>query len=427
MWLVQVVRMVITLATSIVVTRYLGPDQYGILAIASALAAFPSALVSLPASGLVVRELAKRGEHGVASVLSTAFDLRLTGVALQLVLLAVAALVIGYKFEIVFAVGCIALAAFVHPFYILASAFEFDGRFDRVAIVDLLATLASAALKLVLVYLHAPLLAFAAASMVDAAVLGCLYLTFSSRRASLKPWSGLDRPLALAFLRDGWPLVLAGAASAVVMRTDVIFISRLLGETEVGWYTAATRMTEVFYFFPGLLASVYLPTLARRRVDDLGGYYRLVTNSCGAAFWLGVMIAAGITVAAPIAIPLLLGAKFQPSVVIVQISAWSIAVVALATAFASSLTIENATRVPLYATLVAGLASVVLNLTLIPLAGLAGAALATLAAQVIGILATVAFYRDARLFAALVKALSPRFIVVIASVLMELARKRLRP
>jgi O-antigen/teichoic acid export membrane protein len=58
LWLVQIAKLTISLVTSIMVIRYLGPEQYGVLAIASAIVVLTSPLVGLPHGSLVVRELA---------------------------------------------------------------------------------------------------------------------------------------------------------------------------------------------------------------------------------------------------------------------------------------------------------------------------------------------------------------------------------
>ena len=411
LWAVQIVKMVASIAVSVFVIRHLGPQQYGVFGIAAAVVTPFTALVGLPQGSLIVRELAARGEAGASGVLSTAFALKLAGGLAQLVLSLIAVLAMGYSFDVQVVTLFTALAYLAAPFTVIGSALEFDNRFDRVAAVEFAIAIGSLALRAALVAADANLFWFAASALVDALVQIGMYLVLNPRRGQIFSRQAVAPGIAWTFVRDGWPLLLTGMAMAIYTRSDVIFISKFLGEQQTGYYTAAIRITEVLYYFPGVIASIAFPALAQQRRSDLGAYYALLTKSCGAAFWLGVLLAAGLTVAAPIAFPLLFGARFAPSVPVIQIMAWSIPVIGMSQAFGASLTMEYATRVPLYAALCAAGISVALNLLLIPRAGLVGAAVVTVLSPLASLFVTFLIYKDARLFAALARALSPVYLL----------------
>ena len=413
LWLVQIVKMVASVAVSVLTIRHLGPQQYGILGVAAACVTPFTAFCGLPQGPLVVREFAAVGESGAQAVQSTAFGMRLAGGMVQLVLAAAAVALMGYGRDIQLVALFTSLAYLTGPFTVIGSVLEMDGRFDRVATIDLVASLSSIAVRAMLIVLDATLLWFAAAALVDACVQIGLYVLFNPRPGPIASRSSFSPQMAVMFLKDGWPLVLTGLAMSVTSRSDVIFISKFLGEQQVGWYLAAIRMTEVMYYFAGVISSVYFPTLAVRHGNDSAGYYRLITNSCGSAFWLGALLAHGLTIAAPLVLPVLLGPKFAPTIMVLQILAWTIPVAALGQAFSPSILIERATRVPLYCAIFAAFVSVALNVLLIPWLGLVGAAITSIVAPASGLGFLHVIYRDPKLLAAMMRAFSPALLVAL--------------
>lgn len=411
LWFAQITKLTLSFGVSVLTIRYLGPNQYGILAIAGSVAIMFSAVVGLPQGSLIVREMAKHKNDGIENVLSTSFDMKLLGVGLQLLLSLFAILLLGYDSTTNIAIFLIALTYITGPFSVLISGLEYDGHFSRIAAIDLVVAFFSLSVRLMLVLIEAPLLWFAAAGIFDAGISIIAYLVMSQRRKQLSPFRGFSLPLCITLLKDGWPLVLTGLAIAVYTRTDVLFISKMLGEGEAGLYMAGIRMTEVFFFFPGVIASIYFPKLARLYNDDREEYYKLITKSCSIALGVGLILATGLFVAASFGLTALLGERFAQSVLVVQITAWSIVIIGVGSAFNSSLIIEHATRIPLYSVLVGAFVNVLLNLILIPLMGIAGAAIATLLAQVSSILARIVIYRDPILLSALVHSMSPIYIL----------------
>ncbi len=413
LWLVQVIKMAMSFVVSIITIRYLGPEQYGTLATGSALVILFSALVSLPQGSLIVRELSKEEERNFSQVISTAFNLRILGFLCQLALSATAVYLIGYSSNISLIVLLTALSYLASPFAILISTLEFNGEFNKKAKIEFLIALSAMSINLLLVFFEAPLLWFAASSLINSIISIIIYLLLIPGRKYIAPVKSITRERFFLFLKEGWPLVLVGMAIAVYTRTDILFITYLLDERQAGWYTAGIRFAEILYFFPGVIANIYFPTIAKRKLDDKEAYYRIVTNSCSAAFGLGLCIALALAIFAPFGLPVLLGDNFLQSILIVQISAWTIAIVGLSGAFSSAFIIDHATRIPLYSTLVGAACNVILNSFLIPAFGITGAIIATLISQMINLLTMVLLAKDKRLVAVILRAISPSYSISI--------------
>ncbi|WP_262481527.1 oligosaccharide flippase family protein, partial [Campylobacter concisus] len=81
--------MFVGLFVGIWVTRYLGPERFGLFSYAQSLVGLFAAIATLGLDGIVVRELVK-DESRANELIGTAFYLKLMGTILTLLILAVA-------------------------------------------------------------------------------------------------------------------------------------------------------------------------------------------------------------------------------------------------------------------------------------------------------------------------------------------------
>ena len=51
-------------------------------------------------------------------------------------------------------------------------------------------------------------------------------------------------------LVESWPLLLSGISIMVYMKIDQIMLGQILGDESVGIYSAALRISEIWYFIP---------------------------------------------------------------------------------------------------------------------------------------------------------------------------------
>jgi len=188
--------------------------------------------------------------------------------------------------------------------------------------------------------------------------------------------------------------MLSSAAAFIYLRIDQVMVGRMMGQAAVGIYAAGVKITEVFYFLPGVICSSLFPAIVNARQLGADTYYRRLKNFY---FLLG---ACGLLVAAPTAlwarpiIRFIFGTPYLAAAPILQIYIWSSLGLFLGSGVNQQLTAENRTRTIFAVNLAAMLANIVLNLALIPALGLAGAALATLAAYSIVPLAMIFLKRS---------------------------------
>ncbi len=66
----------------------------------------------------------------------------------------------------------------------------------------------------------------------------------------------------------------------IYLKTDQIMLGEMSGLTEVGLYAAAAKLSEVWYFLPGLICSVIFPAILRARERSQRDYHQLLQDLC---------------------------------------------------------------------------------------------------------------------------------------------------
>ena len=105
---VHVIRMVLSLVIGILVIRHLGPEAYGKLSVALALAFILGTITSIAPNTLVVRELTNRAAGDANTVIGTALAIRLATAGIHVLLALVAIVLLRHEVEIGVAVILVA-------------------------------------------------------------------------------------------------------------------------------------------------------------------------------------------------------------------------------------------------------------------------------------------------------------------------------
>ena len=116
-------------------------------------------------------------------------------------------------------------------------------------------------LKLPLVYLMLP---FFCASLFS-----LIYSGWSVRKKlNVKYWPTFDKEIIKYLLRLAAPFALVAIFSRVYGHIDSIMLSKLAGDSAVGWYSVAMKMPVALQFIPAALAAAIFPAFSRHFIHD---------------------------------------------------------------------------------------------------------------------------------------------------------------
>jgi PST family polysaccharide transporter len=374
----KVLRMGIGLLVGVWVARYLGPEQFGLLNYAVALVALFGAIASAGLNGIVVRDLVNQPDTA-NETLGSSLALQL---ASGLVAFALAVLAIGFlRPDDPLARLVVAVLGFTLVFKasdVVRYWFEAQVQSRYVVWVENGVFLLLAAIKVGMILSEAPLMAFVWVSFAEALLVAVGLVTLVARRGGqLRVWRIRARRVR-TLLADSWPLILSGLAVMVFMRTDQIMLGQMLGDDAVGIYSAAVRISEVWYFIPMAIVASVFPSLMQIR--DRSVFDKNFQRLFDLMFVISFALALAIVVFANLIINVLYGSAYKDAAGILEIHAWVLVFAFMGVPSGRWYLYANLQNMALYRTLIGACLNILLNIILIPKYQLMGAAYATLAA-----------------------------------------------
>ena len=363
------------------VARYLGPQQFGLFSFASAFVGMFVAVAGLGLQSIVVRDIV-RDPACKEEILGTAAVLQLLGGLLAY------ACVLGSIFwlrpENTFAQFLVAILGSIMLFRFSDIAlywFESQVLSKYIVWVQNGCFLIFAVIKVGLILSHAPLLAFAWATAAEAlivAVLICLMLGLRGPKLQQLRFSLLR---AKTLLADSWSLLLSGMAIMIYMKIDQIMIGQMLGDDAVGIYSAAVRISEVWYFIPMMIVASVFPAILEAKKRDEAQYLQRLQRLYDLMVWPSVAIALPMTFLSTPVVVALFGSGYAESGPVLAIHIWASVFVFLGVASSQWFVAENRQILSFQRTVLGAVINMVLNYLLIPKFGVLGAAYSTVLAQ----------------------------------------------
>jgi O-antigen/teichoic acid export membrane protein len=246
--------------------------------------------------------------------------------------------------------------------------------------VQVAGNLLSAALKLVLIAISAPLSWFIWTLLADAVLIGIGYLfVYRLRSNKVSEWQ-FEGKLAQYLLKHSWPLAFSAILVTIYMKIGQLMVESFLGVAALGVYSTVVNWSESWYFIPVAIVSSIFPAIMNARRDDPIRYQKRLRDLYDLMMVISLTIAIFMTFASPFIYTYFYAAEFAEGAKILSIHVWAGVFVFLGSASGQYLIAEGYTKYSLYRTGAGAVINVVLGYLWIPLYGLQGAAFATLIA-----------------------------------------------
>lgn len=412
-WLLldKVLRMVLGLVIGIWMARVLGPVKFGQFNYALAFVALFASFASLGLDGVVVRNLVNAPEVA-GQTLGSALLLKLAGSLLAIFLCIASILFVNPDDSgIQILVAVLSLGMFFQAFDVIDFWFQSQvmSKYAVIARLPSLLIFTGARIFLILGALSLTMFAWAQALEVLVAAIGLLvvYRYLGGRVADWRP--GYIQ--ARALIRECWPLIFAGLSVMLYMKVDIVMLGKISGDRSAGIYSAATRLSEGFYFIPMIIASSVAPMLLRARARSQEQYLQGLFRLYVLMVRMSLVIAVPLAVVSPLLIELLFGSDFSESSAVLRVHIWAAIAVFLGVASSQYLTNEGLQKLSLYRTLIGLVINILLNLFLIPAYGAVGAAIATLVSYFIATFSIIIFRQGSRQGLLMLRALNPAAVL----------------
>lgn len=381
---------VINTAYQIYIVRGLGDEQFGRFSMAVAWSGLFSIFVELGITQYAMRESARdpgRARWLFWNVAALRGLLALAGIAG----ITAGAAAVGYPQDVVQAVllySCTYLiAAVAGPLEAVLTARE---RFDNLTAITVIGQLSSAGLGTVVLLNGWGIAALAAVGLL--AMLPPLVLAAHFVR---RDGAKLGRPLIdlggwRALVTGGLPFGMITLALTIAFGIDTVMLSWFVSDAEVGWYNVAYGFSSALLFVFTGFSEAIVPSLTKTNESDPDATARWYARSLRLIVITGLPIAAGAALLAYPALLFVYGADYGAAALSLRILAWDVPLLMLTSFCGNMTTVTGTERAAARIYGINAIANIALNAVAIPFAGIHGAAIVTVATDLIG---AIQFYR----------------------------------
>lgn len=373
----RILRMGVGFVVWIWVANYLGPSDFGLLNYALALVTLLSPLTTLGLDNLIVKDIVENKENKDVSI-GTAFFMRIAGSIVVFAASMVIVLFLRPGDTVMFwMVAIIAFTTFIQTFDVIDYWFQSLVRSKYTVIARNIAFLIAAGLRVYLISIKAPVVAFAWMTLVEALIsaVGVIFF-YHYTENNIFHWR-VKLAKVKGLIKNSLLITVSSTAVLLYMKIDILLLGEMSTEASVGIYSAAAKVSEVFYFVATIMSSSVFPII----ISESEIYYDRLKKMFDLMTFIAYLIILPLFFFAPLVIGAF-GSKYASASPVLSVHVWATMFVFLGVA-QSSWYIKEGTKglvMQLRRTILGAVINIVLNIFLIPAYDSYGAAISTIIA-----------------------------------------------
>ncbi|WMX54274.1 flippase [Peribacillus sp. R9-11] len=384
-WLIsdKMFTMAIGVFVTAVIARYFGPEQFGQFNYALAFVSLFTAISTLGLDTLIVKSIIdKKVNEGV--ILCTSLVLRVIGGSALIFLAALIIRIIEpMDTNLHMLVLVMSFTMIVKSFEVIEYWIQAYQRAKISSLIRMSVYVIISALKILLVLKGGTLIQYALIYTLDAVVISAaLLIAYFNVREEKLTWK-FNFSYAKNILSQSWYLIVSGLMITIYMRIDQVMLGAMMPtKSEVGIYSAAVRIAEMWYFVPMAIITSFKPVIMKYKNINEEKYINSIQLLYTLIAWTGIGFGIAILILAKPLVSVLYGVGYLEATSILSISVWAGTFALLGSARSVWLITEGLQKYTLVFMMTGVIVNIVLNIFLIPYFGGIGAAIATLASQI---------------------------------------------
>jgi O-antigen/teichoic acid export membrane protein len=394
----RILRMASSIFIGAWVARYLGVENFGLYNYAIAFVGIFATVATLGLDQIVIRDTVR---HPLASnqILGTAFVMKLVGGTIALISATLTLMIVRSGDGLaLWLVAIIASSLIFQAFDVIDFWFQSQVQSKHTVLAKNLAFISTSIGKILLIQAQAPLILFAWIYAAEFAfgALG-LAMIYQAQGGRLKKWL-FTLPWAKRLLKDSWTLILSGFFISIYMRIDQIMLGQISGDSAVGIYSVAVKISELWYFVPVAIANSVYPAIVEAKQISEERYYERLQKTLDLLTFLSYSIAIGFSIASGWIIQLLFGAEYTAATSVLIVHIWTGVFVSSGLIRSLWTTTEGMMQYAFVTSTIGAIINIGLNFAFIPRYGGVGAAIATVISQIFAAYLTSVFFQRTRKF-----------------------------
>lgn len=374
----KVVTLLGGLFVGIIIARYLGPEQYGLMNYVISYVTLFQIVAWFGMDNIEIREESK-GNVPVEVVMGTAFGLKVLFAIISLLLSIGTSIWLESDWMVILYVAIYSISIIANTFTVIRNHFTSIVQNEYVVKSEIVRTLVGICIKLILLWNNASLIFFIAVSTFDFILLSSGYnVAYRRKIGSVRNWR-FDKQYASFLLKESFPLLLTNAAVFVYQRIDQVMIGNMIDKESVGYFSTAARFVEILMFVPMMLTQTISPILVRKREESVVLYKEKAQQFMNVSFWGTLVLSILLSVCSYWVVRYTFGVSYLAAVPVLQIMSFKATAYALATTAGCMLVVEGLQRYAIFRDGFGCVVCIILNLLLLPQYGIMAAAVIAIA------------------------------------------------
>lgn len=361
--------------------RYLGTVEFGIITFAIGFTELFVFITDPGLNTLIVRDVA-RDKSLSDKYLGNVIVMKSIFVFVFFGFLALFVNVIGYSVQIIHVVYLIAvhiiLRAFSNMLYSLFQAYE---KLEYQALGGIISNF-FVLIGVLYAVRHKLSVTNIALIFVIASALDLVYAMIVCRTKFHWPKLQIDWVFWKKSLKEAWPLGTISIFYIIYFRIDIVMLSLIKGELDVGIYGAAYRISEILTLFPMIFMSAVFPVLSSYFKSSKSSFKKAYEKSVKFLFSLALLLALITMLLAKEIIFLVYGEGYEGSVTALQILVWGTVLLFVTTIQGTTFVAANRQKLSMKILLMAVVLNITLNFFAIPKYGYIGASITTVITEI---------------------------------------------
>lgn len=366
-----------SLIVGIIVARYLGPDQYGLMNYVISFVTMFQVFADFGLDSIQIREESKN-LNDRDKLIGTTFILKLACAAVAILLISLFSYLYVDDVRTIMLILLYSATIIFNTTWVIRNHFTAMVWNEYIVKTEISRTVIGIAIKLILLYFKAPLSWFVAALVLDSILLASGYsLSYSKKIGRIRKWT-FDKECARYLLSQSFPLLLSGTALVIYHRIDQVMIGDMLDNQSVGIYAVATRFVEVMIFVPTIIAQTVTPLLVKMRKETPEKYDRMASMFMNVTVWLCAIMAVSVSMIAYPLVYFTFGSQYLAAVSVLMIMAYKVIGDALSQMSGQLIIVEGRQKYVSLRNVIGCVVCVALNWLFIPRYGIYGAAVVSI-------------------------------------------------
>lgn len=394
-WLIldRFIKLAISIFFSLWIARYLGPKQFGFLNYLITYVGIFSTFVSLGLQKILVRDIV-REPNNTGIILGTSAVIQLfSGLLSYIFCIYFITILRPNDSNILILCSILGSTLIFKSLEISTSWFESKTQSKYIVWVQISIFFIFSILKFLILYNFSSLFYYICLTTIEM-ISSSFILFFLMNKVGLKIKDlkfNLQR--ANILLNYSLPLLITSIASTINMKIDQLMLGFMKGDEILGIYSAAVKVSEVWYFSIGVIITSISPYIIKSQSKNNIYLHQKWILLYRFLFYYALLITILIFLFSNNIISLLYGNAFLKSTIILKMHSLGGLSVAIGSVWNYWILLNNKLKFGLYSQLIAALLNICSNLLLIPQYGALGAVYSTLISYFLSLFISFFLYK----------------------------------